>query len=112
MGSGAYVTLDAPFVDVLIKYESMGPDQYELAEDELSVVGVRSGDTLSLGDRVAVVIEDVAILRRQVLAKRSSRKPCSRPWTAKRPHTRRLEAKPLADRARAFPYAGAARRLC
>lgn len=70
VGSGAYVTLDAPFVDVLVKFESMGPDQYELAEDELSVVGVRSGDTLSLGDRIAVVIEDVAILRRQVHARR------------------------------------------
>jgi ribonuclease R len=70
VGSGAYVTLDAPFVDVLVKHESMGPDQYELSDDELSVVGVRSGDTISLGDRLAVVIEDVAILRRQVLAKR------------------------------------------
>ncbi len=70
VGSGAYVTLDAPFVDVLIRHESMGPDHYELSEDELSVVGVRSGDTLSLGDRVAVVIEDVAVLRRAVYAKR------------------------------------------
>jgi ribonuclease R len=70
VGSGAYVTLDAPFVDVLVKHESMGPDQYELSDDELSVVGIRSGDTISLGDRLAVVIEDVAILRRQVLAKR------------------------------------------
>jgi ribonuclease R len=70
VGSGAYVTLDAPFVDVLIRHESMGPDQYEMSEDELSVVGVRSGDTLSLGDRVAVIIEDVAILRRAVYAKR------------------------------------------
>ena len=70
VGSGAYVTLDAPFVDVLVKHESMGPDQYEMSEDELSVVGVRSGDTISLGDRIAVVIEDVAILRRQTLAKR------------------------------------------
>jgi ribonuclease R len=70
VGSGAYVTLDAPFVDVLMRYESMGPDQYQMSEDELSVVGVRSGDTLSLGDRVAVIIEDVAILRRAVYAKR------------------------------------------
>jgi ribonuclease R len=70
VGSGAYVTLDTPFVDVLVRHESMGPDQYELSDDELSVVGIRSGDTISLGDRIAVVIEDVAILRRQTLAKR------------------------------------------
>ncbi len=48
----------------------MGPDHYEMSDDELSVVGARSGDTISLGDRLAVVIEDVAILRRQVLARR------------------------------------------
>ena len=70
VGIGAYVTLDAPFVDVLMRHESMGPDHYEMSEDELSVVGVRSGDTLSLGDRVAVIIEDVAVLRRAVYAKR------------------------------------------
>jgi len=70
VGSGAYVTLDTPFVDVLVKHESMGPDHYEMSDDELSVVGSRSGDTISLGDRLAVVIEDVAILRRQVLARR------------------------------------------
>jgi ribonuclease R len=69
-GSGAYVTLDAPFVDVLVRYESMGPDHYEISEDELSVVGARSGDTLSLGDRISVIIEDVAVLRRSVYAKR------------------------------------------
>jgi hypothetical protein len=48
----------------------MGPDHYALDEDELSIVGSRSGDQISLGDRMAVVIDDVAIMRRTVYARR------------------------------------------
>jgi hypothetical protein len=48
----------------------MGPDHYSLSDDELSVVGSRSGDTISLGDRLEVTIEDVAILRRQTYGRR------------------------------------------
>lgn len=70
VGSGMFVTLDHPFVDVLVRYEAMGPDYYEMGEDELSAVGLRSGDTVTIGDRVVVGIEDVAILRRQVYARR------------------------------------------
>ena len=70
VGSGVFVALDAPFVDVFIRYEALGPDQYEASEDELSVVGVRSGDRVTLGDRVVVEIEDVAILRRMTSARR------------------------------------------
>jgi ribonuclease R len=70
VGSGAYVTLLEPFVDVLVRFESMGPDRYEISDDELSIVGTRSGDTIALGDPIVVTIEDVAVLRRTVYARR------------------------------------------
>jgi ribonuclease R len=70
VGSGVFVALDEPFVDVLVRLESLGPDRYELTEHELSVVGLRSGDTVSLGDRIRVVVEDVSVARRQVSARR------------------------------------------
>jgi ribonuclease R len=70
VGSGAFVALDDPFVEVLVKFERMGPDHYELSEDELSIVGSRSGDTIALGDRMVVVIDDVAVLRRTVYGMR------------------------------------------
>ncbi len=70
VGSGVFVALDDPFVEVLVRFEAMGADRYEMTEDELSVVGARSGDTIALGDRMVVTIEDVAVLRRTVYAAR------------------------------------------
>jgi ribonuclease R len=70
VGSGAFVSLDEPFVDVLVRFEGLGPDRYEQGEDQISVVGARSGDTISLGDRMLVTVEDVAVLRRAVYARR------------------------------------------
>jgi ribonuclease R len=70
VGSGVYVSLDAPFVDTLVRFEALGPDHYEAGADEISLVGSRSGDTISLGDRMLVTIEDVAILRRTVYGRR------------------------------------------
>lgn len=69
-GSGIYVQVSDPFVDVLIRFEALGPDRYELSDDELSLVGARSGDSVTLGDRLQVTIEDVAVLRRTVYGKR------------------------------------------
>jgi ribonuclease R len=70
VGSGVYVALDHPYVDVLVRFEGLGPDHYELGEDEISVVGLRSGDRIELGDRMLVTIEDVAVLRRAIYGRR------------------------------------------
>ena len=93
VGSGVFVALDSPFVDVLVRLEELGADRYELDDDGLRVVGTRSGDSIQLGDRMAVEISDVAILRRTVYAKRLGspggdspkvRSPRTRPGTQKR----------------------------
>jgi ribonuclease R len=70
VGSGVFVQLDSPFVDVLVKAEALGRDRYELDDEGMRMVGVRSGDAVALGDKMEVVIEDVAILRRTVYARR------------------------------------------
>lgn len=69
-GSGLYVAIDHPFCDVMIRFEALGPDRYELSEDELSIVGQRSGDTVMLGDDLRLRIIDVAIFRRTVYGER------------------------------------------
>ncbi|HEY3594959.1 MAG TPA: RNB domain-containing ribonuclease, partial [Polyangiaceae bacterium] len=75
VGSGIYVQLNSPFVDVMVKAEALGNDRYELDDDSLRMVGVRSGDAISLGDPMEVVIEDVAILRRTVYGRRVGAPP-------------------------------------
>jgi ribonuclease R len=70
VGSGVFVQLDSPFVDVLVRAESLGADRYELDDEGMRMVGQRSGDAISMGDRMDVVIEDVAILRRTTYGRR------------------------------------------
>jgi ribonuclease R len=70
VGSGVFVQLDSPFVDVLVRSESLGSDRYDLDDDGMRMVGQRSGDVISLGDTMEVVIEDVAILRRSIYGRR------------------------------------------
>jgi ribonuclease R len=69
-GSGVYASIESPFVDVLVRFEALGPDRYEATEDGLGVFGARSGERIQLGDRLRVAIEDVALERRTVYARR------------------------------------------
>jgi ribonuclease R len=72
VGTGAYVVLDDPFVDVLVRFEDLGTggERYEIDDDGLSAVSERSRDVIRLGDRMNVEIVDAAIVRRTVYAKR------------------------------------------
>jgi ribonuclease R len=70
VGSGLFVQLDAPFVDVLVRLEDLGHDHWEVDDDALRVVAARSGGVVALGDRISVEIVDVSILRRTVYGKR------------------------------------------
>jgi ribonuclease R len=70
VASGVYVNLDAPFVAVLVRTDALGPDRYEPDDEGLRLVGVRSGERIGLGDPMAVLIEDVAVLRRTIYGRR------------------------------------------
>jgi ribonuclease R len=70
VGSGVFVNVDDPFIDVLVRMESLGPDSYALDDEGLRVVGQRSGDRIALGDAMMVIIEDVSVLRRTVYGRR------------------------------------------
>jgi ribonuclease R len=100
-GTGAYVSLDAPYVDVLVRFEAMGPDRYEMGDDEISVVGARSGDVIALGDRMVVAIDDVAVLRRTVYARRVVPEAILRKFEANVPASR--PGRPGRDRRRGPP---------
>jgi len=70
VGTGLFVAIDNPFVDVLVRLDALGPDGYEVDESGLLVVGVRSGEQIKLGDTMLVQIEDVAVLRRSTYGRR------------------------------------------
>lgn len=70
VGSGVFVNVDDPFIDVLVRMESLGPDSYALDDEALRIVGQRSGERIALGDPMMVVIEDVSILRRTIYGRR------------------------------------------
>jgi ribonuclease R len=71
VGSGLFVQLDAPFVDVLVRLEDLGPDHFQVDDEALRVIAARSGEVVALGDRMAVEIVDVGILRRTVYGRRA-----------------------------------------
>jgi ribonuclease R len=70
VGSGLFVQLDAPFVDVLVRLEDLGHDHWEVDDEALRVIAARSGDVIALGDRLFVELIDASLLRRTVYAKR------------------------------------------
>jgi len=68
--AGLYASIDTPCVDVMIPYEALGTDQFELDEDELGVIGKRSKEHIMLGDELHVEIRDISLVRRTVYATR------------------------------------------
>lgn len=68
VNNGAYVTLDVPFLDVMMRFEEQ--EGYSPSEDGLRLVSKRGGDVLSLGDRVMVEIVDASLARRTTVARR------------------------------------------
>ena len=70
VGSGLFVQLDTPFVDVLVRLEDLGHDRWEVDDAALRVVATRSGDVVALGDRMLLEVVDASILRRTVYGRR------------------------------------------
>lgn len=70
VGGGLYANVEEPFIDVLMRFESLGREPFEVSDDELAVVGRRSGSRINLGDTLTIVIEDVSLLRRTIYGHR------------------------------------------
>lgn len=67
---GVYVNVEEPFVDVLVRSESLGRERYELSDNELFLVAPRSGEHIQLGDKMTLEIEEVSLLRRSIYGRR------------------------------------------
>jgi ribonuclease R len=62
---GAFVEIDEPYVEGLIKKDSLG-DDVEFDEVHMRLRARRSGMMLTLGDAVQVEIGDVSVIRRRI----------------------------------------------
>ena len=63
---GAFVELDHPFVEGLIKIDDLGDENFLFDEVALRLTGKKSGMRLSLGDRVLVQIVNVSVPLRRI----------------------------------------------
>lgn len=62
---GAFVEIEEPFVEGLIKLDSLG-EPFDFDEVHMRLSGKRTGRSLELGDKVMVEINNVSVLRRRI----------------------------------------------
>ncbi|MFT3699180.1 MAG: ribonuclease R [Kofleriaceae bacterium] len=62
---GAFVEIDEPFVEGLIKLDSLG-EHFNYDEIHMRLSAERSGRAIELGDKVTVEIANVSVLRRRI----------------------------------------------
>lgn len=63
---GLFVQLDSPFVEGLLKRESLGSDRWDLSEEGGALVGRRTGLRYELGSELKVRLVDASVVRRQI----------------------------------------------
>ncbi|HEX3480014.1 MAG TPA: ribonuclease R [Kofleriaceae bacterium] len=81
---GAFVELEEPYVEGLIKLDSLGDEPFGFDEVHMRLSGQRTGTTISLGDKVTVEINNVSVVRRRIdftliAAQTAGRKPRKAP---------------------------------
>jgi ribonuclease R len=106
VNTGVFVAIQEPFVDVLVRMESLGSDSYDLDEQGLRLIAARSGERIAIGDKMRVQIEDVAILRRTVYARRvgsESSEPRPKRKKLRTESTKKQRDKKVKDEKRAGP---------
>lgn len=65
---GVFCAIESPNVDVFCRLASLPPDQYQSDQYGTRLVGLASGNTYALFDRLKVRIDDVSIARRRISA--------------------------------------------
>jgi ribonuclease R len=63
---GAFVEIEEPYVEGLIKVDSLGNEAFDFDDIHMRLRGRKTGRTLSLGDAVEVEIADVSVARRRI----------------------------------------------
>ncbi|MFO0590623.1 MAG: VacB/RNase II family 3'-5' exoribonuclease [Polyangiaceae bacterium] len=93
VASGVFVTLDSPFVDVLVRMDALG-SEFVADDSGLFASAARSGERISLGDPIRVLIEDVGVERRTVYGRRVRPEDDARPRARRSAEAASLEEAP------------------
>ena len=63
---GAFVEIENPYVEGLIKLESLGNEPFEYDAVHMRLSGKKTGKMIELGDQVEVEITNVSVIRRRI----------------------------------------------
>jgi ribonuclease R len=63
---GAFVEIESPYVEGLIKLDALGDEPFEFDEVHMRLAGRRTGKAIELGDKVTVEIMNVSVVRRRI----------------------------------------------
>ena len=113
---GAFVEIDEPYVEGLIKLDTLGDEQFDYDEIHMRLSGRKTGRTIELGDRVKVEIMNVSVIRRRIdfkliaIANQKERKPIAPTETKQGLGKRRMAAREVDRVTRASVERGAERR--
>ena len=63
---GLFVSIESPYIEGLIKLQSLQGDFYEFDSERMKLVGKKTGKSFSLGAPMRVTIDNVSVSRRQI----------------------------------------------
>jgi ribonuclease R len=63
---GVFVEIEEPYVEGLIKLDSLGDEAWSYDEVHMRLSGRRTGRSIELGDKVKVVVNNVSVVRRRI----------------------------------------------
>ena len=63
---GAFVEIEEPYVEGLIKIDSLGNEPFDYDEVHMRLSGRKTGRSIELGDKVKVEINNVSVIRRRI----------------------------------------------
>ena len=63
---GAFVEIEEPFVEGLIKLDTLGDEPWDYDQVHMRLTGRKTGKMIELGDKVTVEINNVSVIRRRI----------------------------------------------
>jgi len=63
---GAFVEIEEPFVEGLIKLDTLGDEPWDYDQIHMRLTGRKTGKMIELGDKVTVEIVNVSVIRRRI----------------------------------------------